>query len=131
LEALTQRASPYAKLRVSFVNNQEPFHDQFFDTIGAYVDLNEKREAELGTFLTEISRMWLVFCTQRYRIRLLLPGSPESDPDKKMKWTQKDRKNFEFTVDPRLQRHGNPQGEQLQEISVISGCSGKAATIYD
>ena len=74
--------------------------------------------------------MWLVFCTQRYRIRLTLPGSAELDPEKKAKLAQEDE-DLKFTIEPRLERHGNAQGKQLEEVSVISGCGGKTGTVHE
>jgi hypothetical protein len=130
LDSLTKPSSPDGPLRSSFVNNQEYFHEQFFEAVEAYVEITEKREQDLLKFLTEAVRMWLVFCTQRYRIRMILPGSAESDPEKKMKLAQ-EQKDLEFTVLPRLQRHGNAQGSQLQEVTVVSGCDGKGATVHE
>ena len=130
LDALTQPSSPDGPLRSSFINNQEPFHEQFFETIEAFVELSPKREQDLLKFLTEAVRMWLVFCTQRYRLRMLLPGSSESDPEKRMKLAQEDS-DLGFTITPRLQRHGNPKGAQMQEVSVVSGHDGKVGTVNE
>jgi len=129
LDALTKPSSPDGPLRSSFVKNQGPFHEQFFEMIEDYVEVTEKREQDLSKFLTETTRMWLVFSTQRYRIRMILPGSSESNPEKKMKLAQ-DGGDLEFTVLPMLQRHGNAQGAQLQEVSVISGFDGKVGTVH-
>jgi hypothetical protein len=81
-------------------------------------------------FLTEAVRMWIVFCTQRYRIRMILTGSNESDPEKKSRLAQ-EQNDLKFTVAPRLQRHGNAKGAQLEEVSVISGCDGKMAAVHE
>jgi hypothetical protein len=98
--------------------------------MAAYVEITDKKEQDLLIFLTEAVRMWLVFCTQRYRIRMLLSGSIESDPEKKMKLAQQ-QMDLEFTVCPRLQRHGNAKGTQLQEVTVVAGCDGRVSTVQE
>jgi hypothetical protein len=100
------------------------------ETVEAFVDITDKKAQDLVKFLTEVVRMWIVFCTQRYRIRLILPGSNESDPEEKSILAQEE-KDLKFTVAPRLQRHGNAKGAQLEEVSVISGCDGKVATVHE
>jgi hypothetical protein len=130
LDSLTKQSSPYGPLRSSFVNHQTQFQKRFLETVEAYVDLTEKREQDLLEFLTEAVRMWIVFCTQRYRIRMILPGSNESDPEKKSRLAQ-EQNDLKFTVAPRLQRHGNAKGAQLEEVSVISGCDGKVAAVHE
>ena len=100
------------------------------EIVEAYVNLTEKREQDLLGFLTEAVRMWIVLCTQRYRIRMVLPGSNESDPEKKSRLAQ-EHNDLKFTVAPRLQRHGNAKGEQLEGVSVVSGCDGKVAAVHE
>jgi hypothetical protein len=90
------------------------------------VEINEEREVALDKFLLDAVRMWLVFCTQRYRLYMVLPGSTELDQSKKMKLV--DENQLMLTIMPKLQRFGNSKGIELQEISVISGCEGKAAS---
>jgi len=90
------------------------------------IEINDSREAELDKFLLDSVRMWLVFCTQRYRVYMLLPGSTELDQTKKMGLAQ--NKSFTLTVMPILQRLGNSKGVELEEMSVISGCEGKVAS---
>lgn len=130
LDSLTKPYSPYSPLRHSFVKHQGQFEQCFLETVQAFVNLTGKRKQDLLAFLTDTVRMWIVLCTQRYRIRLLLPGSNESDPEKKSRLAQEDN-DFEFTVEPRLQRHGNANGEQYEEVSVVSGCDGKVAAVKE
>ena len=128
MAALTQRSSPDGPLRASFVENKAAFEEKFFETVEAYVELTEKQEREVLTFLAEAARTWLVFGTQRFRIRMVLPGSAESNPKQKMKLAQ-EQENLEFTVTPKLQKHGNAKGGQFEETIVLSGCNGKVDTI--
>jgi len=130
LDSLTKPSSPYNALRHSFVKHQPQFQKRFFETVDAFVNLTEKRKQDLLEFLTEAVRMWIVLCTHRCRIRMILLGSKESDPEKKSRLAQ-ERNDLKFTVTPRLQRHGNAKGEQLEGVSVVSGCDGKVATIHE
>ncbi|KAH9209625.1 hypothetical protein DL95DRAFT_477060 [Leptodontidium sp. 2 PMI_412] len=130
LDSLTKPSSPYNALRHSFVKHQPHFHRRFLETVDAFVDLTNKRKQDMIEFLTAAVHMWIVLCTHRCRIRMILLGSTESDPEKKSKLAQ-EREDLEFTVTPRLQRHGNAKGEQLEEVSVVSGCNGKVATIHE
>ena len=130
LDSITKPSSPYSPLRFSFAKHQTQFQEQFLETVETYVDLTEKMEQDLAKFVTEVVRMWIVLCTQRYRIRVILPGSLETDPEKKSIMAQ-ERNDLKFTVAPRLQRHGNVKGAQLEEVAIISECGGKVAMIHE
>lgn len=93
------------------------------------MEITEEREADLNKFILDFVRMWLVFCTQRYRTYMTLPGTLELDQAKKMKLAQAN--TLMLTQTPRLQRFGNSKGIELQEVSIISGCEGKAVSLKD
>lgn len=130
LNSLTKKSSPYSALRSSFANHQPQFQERFFEVVESYVNITERREQDLLEFLTEVVRMWIVFGTQRYRLRVILPGSNELDSEKTSRLAQ-ENSDLKFTVAPTLQRNGNAEGLQLKELSVISGCEGIAATVHE
>jgi hypothetical protein len=111
LAALTQPASQYemrGRLKKAFVSYRQEFRKNFFDSMSELIEIDRSIEEQFDKLMLDAVRMWLMFCTQRCRLLISLPGPTISDLSDSEELARQG--NIMFTSKPELQRYGNGSG---------------------
>jgi hypothetical protein len=122
----TTEVDPRAKYKTAFVANREKFARELAALVSEYTE-EDSIQPQLKKVISKAYNLWLEFCVQRCRIMVVLPSNTVSDIEERVELAK--AHSLELTLKPILQRHGNGLGNDLDEMTIVAGCSGESATI--
>jgi len=123
-EAVTQPASkwdPNSDLKREYNESLDSITKELSETLEKVSLLDQEARQALKQIPKKAADLWVKIAKQRCRIVVVLPGSNlKSQPERVRKAREG---GFELVAVPELRRFGNSEGQDLEEMEVISPAS--------
>ena len=127
LEVGLSSVDPRARVKKGFKSNMDNLVGTLKTELGGIVDLSAADLQLIGRLSLKTVTTWLEYAMHRCRIVVCLTGSDAKSSTGKIRLLQEG--TLSLTVLPKIGRHGNVNGVELERWSVIAGCAGDSLTI--
>lgn len=100
------------------MDHQTELKKQSLALISELVDVDQKKEKELVDLLAAAARLWLIVCTQRYRVFLAFPELKGSTAKEKVALAKENK--LVLLQRPGINRYGSDIGLNLEEVTSVT-----------